>query len=270
MLAGGMGFAVLSGHPEVGIPLVLAAETAYLGLLGTHPKFQSYVNAQTAKKHRSSQGVGQSGSLDKIIDALPDKALKRYERIRKRCQKLGEISSNMRPPSSFDSTGAFDSVQTRGLDRLLWVFLKLLYTRHTLREFQKEVSEERMIDELKEIDARLEILDRQSSTTADKIRHTLLDNQRTLKERLKNYQQAKNNYVFVDLELDRVENKIKSIAELGVNRQDPEYISGQIDLVANSMQETERTMNDLQFVTGDLEDDVPELFEGKTLRTPSR
>ena len=36
-LLGGMGFAVLSGHPDVAVPLVLAAEAAYLGFVGTHP-----------------------------------------------------------------------------------------------------------------------------------------------------------------------------------------------------------------------------------------
>jgi len=43
LFAGGMGFAALSGRPDITIPLVLAGEAAYLGLLGTHPKFQSFV-----------------------------------------------------------------------------------------------------------------------------------------------------------------------------------------------------------------------------------
>jgi len=43
IFAGGMGFAALSGRPDIAIPLVLAGEVAYLGLLGTHPKFQDYV-----------------------------------------------------------------------------------------------------------------------------------------------------------------------------------------------------------------------------------
>ncbi len=35
-----------------------------------------------------------------------------------------------------------------------------------------------------------------------------------------------------------------------MNRQEPDFISGQVDQVAASMLETERTMNDLQFATG--------------------
>jgi len=235
-MAGGMGFSILSGYPEIGIPLVLAAETAYLGLLGTHPKFQKYVNAQAAKERRSHRQSGSQTTLKKIMDELPEQSLKRYHRLKKRCKKLGRITSNMKEPTDFDH-GTMTSLHSEGLDRLLWVFLKL----------------------------RLQVLGDESSIDADKIRRTLLDNQATLVERKENYAQAKSNFLFINLELDRVENKIKSISEMSVNRRDPEYISGQIDAVANSMKETERTMNDLQFVPGlgELEDDTPELSVAK-------
>jgi len=202
LMAGGMGFAVVSGYPEVGIPLVLAAETAYLGLLGTHPKFQSYVNAQAAKKRRTLAQSGSSTTLAKIMDELPERSLKRYHRLKKRCKKLGKITSNMKEPTDFDKN-TMDSLHTRGLDRLLWVFLKLLFARHTLAEFQDEVSEESMIDELNEIEKRLKILGDEASADADKIRRTLLDNQATLQERKENYAQAKNNFVFIELDWAR-------------------------------------------------------------------
>ncbi len=54
LFAGGMGFAAISGRPDIAMPLVLAGEAAYLGLLGTHPKFQRYVDAQSAKVERNA------------------------------------------------------------------------------------------------------------------------------------------------------------------------------------------------------------------------
>jgi hypothetical protein len=53
---------------------------------------------------------------------------------------------------------------------------------------------------------------------------------------------------------------------VAVNRQEPDFIAGQVDQVATSMLETERTMNDLRFATGldDLHEEVPELM-GQTL-----
>jgi hypothetical protein len=56
---------------------------------------------------------------------------------------------------------------------------------------------------------------------------------------------------------------------MAVNRQEPEFISGQVDQVASSMVETERTMNDLEFATGldSLQDEAPELLRARVVQT---
>jgi hypothetical protein len=262
LLAGGLGFAALTGYPEVAVPIVLAAETAYLGLIGTHPKFQAHVDAQAAKAKRSQSTSHNQQVLVKIRSQLPPKSFDRYESLRKRCLHLGQISADMKDPASFQNS-PLDHMHSRGLDRLLWVFLRLLFSQHSLNRFMDTVSEEKIKSDLEKIDRQLEMLgNADSSSQSAKIRRTLQDNKSTLQERLENYDQAKSNYLFVTLELDRVENKIKSLSEISVNRQDPEYISDQIDAVADSMKETERTMVDLEFVTGigGLEDEAPDLL----------
>jgi hypothetical protein len=262
LFAGGMGFAALTGQPEIAMPIVLAAETAYLGLIGTHPKFQSYVDAQAAKEKRSKSTNQNEKILNRIKKQLPEDTYDRYESLRRRCHHIGQISSDMKDPVARDDSH-LETMHSRGLDRLLWVFLRLLFSQHSLNRFMETVSEEEIKSKLDTIDGQLEILKSDDKPDrAQKIRRTLLDNQKTLRERLDNYEQAKSNYLFVTLELDRVENKIKSLSEISVNRQDPEYISDQIDIVADSMKETERTMSDLEFVTGisGLEDEAPELM----------
>ena len=266
LFAGGMGFAILSGQPDVAVPVVIAAETAYLGLLGTHPKFQKYVDAQSAKQQRQQSSTKNVHALEKIKSSLPKPLLDRYIDLRQRCRLLGQIASDLKEPLEFGTHEQLESMQKRGLDRLLWVFLRLLFAQYQLEQFQMAVSEDQIQVKLKRIDAELaRLAESDSPEHAAKIRRTLMDNQKTLNERLKNYKRATSNYKFVQFELDRVENKIKSLSELSVNRQDPEYISGQIDAVTGSMKETERTMNDLQFVTGigNLDDDAPELMDDK-------
>jgi len=266
LFVGGMGFAILSGQPDVAMPIVIAAETAYLGLLGTHPKFQKYVDAQSAKQQRQQSSAKKVYALEKITSSLPKPLLDRYNDLRQRCRLLGEIASDLKEPLEFGTHEQLESMQRRGLDRLLWVFLRLLFTQHQLEQFQMAVSEEQIQVELKRIDLELaRLAESDSPEHAAKIRRTLMDNRETLNERLKNYKRAKSNYEFVQFELDRVENKIKSLSELSVNRQDPEYISGQIDAVTGSMKETERTMNELKFITGigNFDDDAPELISEK-------
>ena len=262
LFAGGMGFAALTGQPEIAMPIVLAAETAYLGLIGTHPKFQRYVDAQAAKEKRYQSTSQNQQILTRIKKQLPKKSYRRYESLRQRCLHIGQISSDMKDPTAFDDS-QLDNMQSRGLDRLLWVFLRLLFSQHSLDRFMDTVSEESMEDELKKINSQLKrIGSEDDSSQIAKIRRTLEDNAKTLKERLENYERAKSNHLFVTLELDRVENKIKSLSEISVNRQDPEFISDQIDIVADSMKETERTMSGLEFVTGisGLEDEAPQLM----------
>ena len=45
-------------------------------------------------------------------------------------------------------------------------------------------------------------------------------------------------------------------------RQDPDFISSQVDQVAGSMVETEKTINELDFATGlgELDNEVPEML----------
>ena len=72
-------------------------------------------------------------------------------------------------------------------------------------------------------------------------------------------------------EIERLENKIRTLAELAVNRQEPDFISGQVDQVAGSMLETEKTMNELQFATGlaPLDEEIPELVFPKQINNIS-
>jgi hypothetical protein len=121
------------------------------------------------------------------------------------------------------------------------------------------------------LEARLAQLPAEGANVQDqRVRKTLEDNLQTSRDRLANLQRARDNYDLVKLEIDRLENKIRSLSELAVNRQEPDYISGQVDQVASSMLETEKTMNDLRFVTGlDPIDEAPSLLRDD-IRPPVR
>jgi hypothetical protein len=268
--AGATGFALLSGKPDVVLPLVLAAEAAYLGLLASHPKFQKYVNAQEHKANSATTSKASGAALRQILTALPSSSLARFERLRGRCLELRQIAADLKRTGA--DTGpdlSFDSMQMEGLDKLLWIFIRLLFTQYSLGKFLERTNVERMQVDIRQIEARLKDLDPQDQTShTQKIRRTLEDNLQTSHDRLANYQKAQANYELVGLELDRLENKINSLAELAINRQEPDFIAGQVDAVAGSMLDLERTMNDLQFATGlaPLDEDVPELMTSPSVK----
>ncbi len=265
-LFAGTAFALLS-VPDVVLPLVAAGEIAYVALLGSHPKFQQYVEAQEAKLHREASSGAKQQTLDHIMKSLPPEILHRFQTLRSQCVELRQIAMELKRPGIGVVDAPLDEFQLTGLDRLLWIHLRLLYTQYALSQFLKKTS----ADQIKQGIARLEQQIQQLPSDKDdsskqRFRAALEDNLQTSRSRLANLDKARENYQLVDVEIDRLENKIRSLSEMAVNRQEPEFISSEVDHVASSMIDTEKTMNELQFATGlnPVDNEPPELLRAKT------
>jgi hypothetical protein len=270
---GAMGFALLSGSPDVWAPLVLAGELAYLGGLASHPRFQAYVEAQAAKANRIDSTTVAEQSLRRIMSALPPKALQRFEALRTRCMDLRQLAAEIKDPSRAGGAPPLEELQLAGLDRLLWIYLRMLFTEHSLERFQQKTDAELIQRDIVALDERLrQVDDVQDEVQRQRLRKALEDNLQTCSERLANLRKAKDNHELVKIEIDRLENKIRALSELAVNRHEPDFISSQVDQVASSMVQTERTMNELQFATGleQADEAVPTLVRRETLVSGQR
>ena len=270
-LFGGVGAAVISGSPDVALPLVLAAEAGYLALVGSNAKFQNYIDTREHMASRATRSERSDQGAQAYPASLPRPLIDRYTRLRENCLDLQRIAADLKQTGNVADPVPFESMQVESLDRLLWLYLRLLFTYNALGQFLGTTSRERIEQDAKRIEKRLGTLDPQdTSPHAQKVRRALEDNLTTSQDRIRNYDRAQANFEFVELEIDRLENKIKSLAEVAVNRQEPDYVSSQVDQVATSMLETEKTMNDLQVFTGleDLHDEIPILLD--TNRTSTR
>jgi chemotaxis protein histidine kinase CheA len=248
---GGMGFAFLSGYPDVFGALVVAGEVAYLGLLGTHPKFRKYIESLKAQEERREGTARAEQNALRILRALPDKLVKRFEDLRSRCLELRQIALELKEPQPDGSSPTLEDLQLAGLDRLLWIYLRLLFTQHMLERFFQKASEAQILADIKSLEQRIKrTTEGSDAAQKQKVRKTLEDNLETCRARLANFQKARDNNELVQVEIERLENKIRSLSELAINRQEPDFISGQVDQVVGSMVQTERTMNDLRFATG--------------------
>jgi hypothetical protein len=196
--------------------------------------------------------------------------LAKFESLRAQCLELRQIAGELKHPGKSAVDATLDDFQMSGLDRLLWIYLRLLYTQFALARFLQKTPEAEIQKNIAALDKQVHAMaPAAGDTQGQRVQKALQDNLDTSRERLANLKKAKDNYELVRLELDRLENKIRSLSEMAVNRQEPEFISGQVDQVASSMVETEKTMNDLQFATGldTLQDDVPELLRPKVAQT---
>jgi len=268
LVAGGLvGFALLSPAPDVFVPLVLAGEVAYLGLLGSHPKFQAYVDAQQAKAVRERSGRSADQNLRAMMKSLPPKSLERFEALRSRCIELRQIAMAIKDPGRTHSPLLLEQSQLTGLDRLLWMYLRMLFTHHSLERFLEKTSEADIRRDIAASEERLAKVARMADEAQRaKFTRTIEDNLQTCRNRLANYEKARANDELIRLEIERLENKIRSLSELAVNRHEPEFISAQVDEVASSMLHTERTMNELRFATGlpVADEAVPSLMRAET------
>jgi hypothetical protein len=249
-LAGGTAAAALTPLAGVLLPLVAAGELAYLTGLVSIPRFRSAIDAKVHAAGKAATGARTSEppavSLVTMLKGLPADARARFEKLHARCLEMRGIAAGVRGAAGDQGSGA-EEIRTPGLDRLLWLFLRLLLSKTALDRFLQTMNQQ-------EISKRLDDL-RKSLTTAqtgsdERIVKSLQDSIAMSELRLDNYGRAKKNAEFVTIELDRIEGKIQALAEMAVNRQDPDFLSSQVDSAADSMRQTEKAVSELQHLTG--------------------
>jgi hypothetical protein len=263
---GAMGFALLAGHPDVTIPLVLAGETAYLGFLGTHPRFRKYVDSQ---EHKAARAEAEALAVGRLLEALPQAQRRRFQALRDRCLALRQIAEQIREPGGADSLSALDEIQLSDLDRLLWIYLRTLYTQHMLERFFENTSAEQIKAEIRRLEDRIGRLEKgPDAAKPSRIVQSLQGNLETCRARLANLEKARENYDLLQAEIGNLETKIQSITEMAVNRSDAEAITGGVEQITQGLLRTEQTINDLGFVTGAPEFDlkVPDILSREVAR----
>ncbi len=255
----------ISPVANVAIPVILAGELLYLTGLISIPRFRAAVDAKVHARNRrkrshKSQVSPASRTLSELLDNLSADLRERFLKLRKRCLDMQGIAQGVRGESSRRNEA--DEVRTPALDRLLWVFLKLLRSQQSLSRFLTTTDEDAIQARLEQLGVRREAL---TEASDERLRRSLVDDIATTELRLDNYRKAEKNAEFVDVELDRIEGKIQALTEVMVSNQDPDYISSQVDSVAESMKHTEEAIRELNSITGlrDELDSTPEILESE-------
>lgn len=236
----GAAVAVISGRPDVVLPLVAAGELVYLATLTTNERFQAGVDAQNAETRRSAETEGTRAAYDRIRSQLPPQLLGRFDQLRGHCLKLTELAGSMRgPEASGPDRGTLES-----LEKLLWGHLRMIWNAAKLSEFLDHTDDASLQRQIKDLEKRLAGLPANDGNTA--LRTALEDNLRTTRERLANIDEARTKLDVVAAEIERLETKIAALAEGAVARRDVSDIARRVDEVAEGMRRTDETMRHLQ------------------------
>jgi hypothetical protein len=247
LFLGGSVAAMLTPYSDVLIPLIGAGEITYLAGLTSIPKFRAAIDAKVYGQTKGPLAPTPvpTQTLGSLLAGLPLDARGRFERLHARCREMRGIAAGVRGATGDQSSS--DSMSTPGLDRLLWLFLRLLVSKTALDRFLKTMNEPEMTAKAADLRKTLETAQKAND---DRVTKSLQDSLAMAELRLDNFNRAKKNAEFVTIELDRIEGKIQALAEMAVNRQDPDFLSGQADAAAESMRQTEKAVSELQHLTG--------------------
>jgi hypothetical protein len=249
LFAGGTAAAALTPLAPVLLPLVAAGELAYLTGLVSLPRFRAAIDAKAAASRRLPEddptAAPPPASLFEMLSGLPAEARRRFERLHARCVEMRGIAAGVRGAAR--QSPQAEELRTPGLDRLLWLFLRLLVSKTALDRFLTTIDEPAIAARTTELQKSLETA---QAAGDERVIRSLQDSVAMAALRQDNAERARKNADFVTIELDRIETKIQTLAEMAVNRQDPDFLTSQVDSAAESMRQTEKAVSELQHLTG--------------------
>lgn len=252
VFGGAAAAALLSGHADIMLPLVAAGEITYLAGISTLPRFQKAIDSKAFAEENPQLVAGSPAEasatkqkLSGVLRNLNHHGRQRFQALHSRCHEMRHIADGVTGTTGGEAAGA--DLRAPALDRLLWVFLRLLFSQQALQRFLDSTDANAIKRQLAELEAKRKTAEEKKNV---RILRSLVDSITTAELRLENYEKAESNADFVNVELDRIEGKIQALMEMSVSNQDPDYISSQVDVVADSMAQTEEAIRDLQHITG--------------------
>ncbi len=258
--------AAVSGHADVALPIVMAAEMTYLAGLGSMPRFQGAIDAKSRRQERGEIERGENVEakqdarqrLVETLNKLDAEKRNRFLRLRARCVEMQRIGNAVRGETR-DSSGATEELRAPALDRMLWTFLRQLLAQQGI-ENQLRVTDAAEIERnLQSLRTRLGASQKKQD---DRMIRSLTDAIATAELRLENHAKTASNGELLAVDLDRVEQKIQALMEMGISSS-PDDLSVQVDAIADGMQQTEATIRELQQITGLGEPEVtPAILDG--------
>jgi len=222
----------------------LGCELAYLGWLGTNPRFQRIVNGdRLLDEQRRWQA-----KLYNLVRELPPEDQQRYRALEARCQSILQQQSR-----NAGLSGGL-SEQGEGLGRLAWIYMRLLLTREWIRRVLRESSDStETATELTQRIGKLQEQLKQPSLTED-LRKSLSSQIEILQQRQDKRKEATEKLAFLDAELIRIQEQVELLREQSVLATDPEVVSQRIDQITTTLGGTNQWIRDQQKIYGAMED----------------
>ena len=263
-LGAGVTVALLSGKPDLALPMVAAGELAYLGFLGANQRFQNVLRGKELLDEQKNAGRAAQEKLRELLDFLSPADAERFARLRARCVEFSKLRDRL---NATRDTPPVSGLRNTSLEKMLWLFLRLLHHKSGLDQFRDSTDEDLLKRQLEAAEA--EIAQAQEAQRSERLIHSLEEKRDAIRERLTNYRAAEDSRDLLLAELDKTEQKIEHINEVGMMNRASDDLSAQIDGIAESMASSERALGDLRSGLVFDEEETPSLLsDGSTTIGP--
>ena len=244
-LGAGCAFALLSGQPGAVLPLLAAGELAYLGFLGLNPRFQAVLRGQALIGRPGAPAPDRRAAAErfqKISSFLSRDDFQRFETLRQRCAELLDLRRRM---DAQESGAGVENFRSESLDRMLWLFLKLLHQKACLDRFLRSTSRAQIEGERRAAETQLRDAEERDKATGIEGRLTasIRDRVATIDSRLDNHKKATDALELAQAEIDKTEQQITHLCEVGMTSRDSAGLSAKIDSISESIQSSEQTFS---------------------------
>jgi hypothetical protein len=259
-LGAAAGAAVLSGAPLLWFPFIAAAELGYLGFLGLNPRFQNILKGQT--KIPPPLPVDPNQRYQQLMAFLNQEDARRFNTLRQRCAELVKLRHDM---ATKEGGSSVDNLRGESLDRMLWLFLKLLHQRSGLEKFLGATRREQIENELRSAEEQLATAQNRDQTSGlpeSRLSASIRERIVTIRERLENHRKAGENLELVTAEIDKTEQQITHLCEVGMTMSDSAGLSTQIDSISESLQSSEKIFSETSFSEFYDDEPAPPLLTG--------
>lgn len=221
--------------------LAVAGEALYLWLMASNKNYQKIVQATRLSERKVVWGEKQV----QLLQSLDGPSRERYQRLVNNCSSILKITGGDMP----DPEAMNKDLRVSGLNKLIWMFIKLLSSRLRIEAIISRTATE-------DLETEIEGISRKMATQPESspLRRSLQGTLDIQKRRLDNLLRATESLEVVKAELDRIEMQVALLKEEASVSSDPELVSVRLDGVMDSLSGTSQWMSEQDQLFGSLEE----------------
>ncbi|MFB6248962.1 MAG: hypothetical protein ABEL97_10380 [Salinibacter sp.] len=223
------------------------AELLYLGVVPRNARFRRHVRSQKQAEHREPPAQSE------IYRRLHRRSQRRYYKLR---ELKDEIRANYRQ-LSYASQGLLDN-HLEKIDGLLRSYLELLHQRERYRDLAEQTSEDSIRASIRELEDEM-------ADDAERVRSVKQRRLDVLEKRLARFRKARETLEIIGAQLGTIEDVVKYIHEQSWTLQNPDEVTMQLDALVDEVEETQRTIHEIEDVfsasSDAMDDDLEALDE---------